>query len=75
MSRWIAAKSDAEYAFCGLGTKDRLPNQRVVVPFSVWQAKSNKQYQITPKRSYYITTRSFQLNDSSRAKLDQQEGL
>ncbi|KAF1845174.1 uncharacterized protein K460DRAFT_366062 [Cucurbitaria berberidis CBS 394.84] len=43
-------------AFCGLGMKSPVPNIEDVVPVSVWQAKPNQAYQITPKRIYYIST-------------------
>lgn len=46
-------------AFCGLGMKNPVPDEEDVVPVSVWQAKPNQKYQITPKRVYYIATGKF----------------
>ncbi|KAL8786228.1 MAG: hypothetical protein Q9213_002917 [Squamulea squamosa] len=48
--------TEYKYAFCGLGMKSPVPDQEDVVPVAVWQAKPNQQYQITPKRIYYIST-------------------
>lgn len=36
--------------------KSPIPQDGEVVPVAVWQAKPNQQYQITPKRTYYIST-------------------
>ncbi|KAI9696701.1 MAG: hypothetical protein M1836_005063 [Candelina mexicana] len=46
-------------AFCGLGRLSPYPGQQDIVPVSVWQAKPSQNYQITPKRVYYISTGSF----------------
>ena len=36
--------------------KSPIPDEEDVVPVAVWQAKPNQQYQITPKRIFYIAT-------------------
>lgn len=48
-----------EHAFCGLGMKSPFPEVQDVIPTSVWQAKPNQNYQITPKQTYYISTGTF----------------
>ncbi|KAM0492532.1 hypothetical protein ACHAP8_009887 [Fusarium lateritium] len=48
-----------EHAFCGLGMKSPNPAEADVVPVSIWQAEPNQKYQITPKRTYYISTEKF----------------
>lgn len=35
------------------------PDVQDVVPVSVWQAKPNQKYQITPKRTYFISTGTY----------------
>ncbi|KAJ4316840.1 hypothetical protein N0V94_005253 [Neodidymelliopsis sp. IMI 364377] len=45
-----------EDAFCGMGLKSPNPMIEDVTPVAVWQAKPNQDYQITPKRQYYVST-------------------
>ena len=36
--------------------KSPVPEEEDVVPVTVWQARPNQDYHITPKRVYYIST-------------------
>ncbi|KAL9594237.1 MAG: hypothetical protein Q9219_007139 [cf. Caloplaca sp. 3 TL-2023] len=48
--------SEYKNTFCGLGRRSPIPSIQEVVPVSVWQAKPNQKYLVTPKRVYYIST-------------------